>query len=395
MRGRRDLLLIVGGASVSTFGSTVTYVVIVIALSKHGPYAVSAALIAELLPVVLLAPLAGRLVDRVPNRMLLCAALGAQAVAVAGVAVLINHLPAALVLLFVLGAAGAVTTPAAMALLPHVTGDDDAGRGYAWLGTGRTAATLLGSLAASVLVTGPGVQVALLVDAATFAGYAALILAVRADRIPDIPGPSPDDGAGTAAGQALAGLRHLRRNPLLGVPVVSFAAMTLAAYTTNAAEIFFITDVLHARPAFLGVLGTCWGVGIIGGTSLAGRLRTGPALTVALAGGGLAMGAGVLTQALVPLPVLAAGCWVVAGFGLGLQTVAVQTLTQLHTPDDLRGRVFAANNAGYLGGILIGSSLGAPLVALSGPRVTFFAAGAATLAVALAPLLVLRRPERR
>ncbi|HYY10203.1 MAG TPA: hypothetical protein VE781_04650, partial [Kineosporiaceae bacterium] len=79
---RRDLLLLLAGALVSTTGSSVTVVAVLIHLRPYGAGWVSAAFVAEIAPVVLLAAPAGALVDRVRNRELLVAALAVQGAAV-------------------------------------------------------------------------------------------------------------------------------------------------------------------------------------------------------------------------------------------------------------------------------------------------------------------------
>src|SRR5665647_3130964 len=80
-----------------------------------------------LVPMVLLAPLTGRLVDRVPNRGLLLAAIALQGVPIL-VAALTGLAPGrAWVLvasLVVVGVGSSVASPTIAALLPHVSGEE-------------------------------------------------------------------------------------------------------------------------------------------------------------------------------------------------------------------------------------------------------------------------------
>ena len=78
MSNRRDLALLLAGAAVSTIGTSLTLLAVAIHLRPLGPVWVAVALAAEVVPMVLLAPLTGRLVDRVPNRGLLFAAIALQ-----------------------------------------------------------------------------------------------------------------------------------------------------------------------------------------------------------------------------------------------------------------------------------------------------------------------------
>jgi len=184
VKSRRDLALLVGGSGVSMFGSALTLIVVLFTLRHHGPFAIAAALVALELPVVLGSPLVGWLVDSWPNRRLMVVALAVQAATSAGLAFLLGNVAAAVLLLFLLGTGTALTAPAASALIPQVTGEDAATRGYALFATVRVAATLVGSTAGGVLVAGPGQRVALLIDAGTFAVQAGLLLLVHTERDP-------------------------------------------------------------------------------------------------------------------------------------------------------------------------------------------------------------------
>ena len=372
------------------FGSALTLIVVLFTLRHHGPFAIAAALVALELPVVLGSPLVGWLVDSWPNRRLMVVALAVQAATSAGLAFLLGNVAAAVLLLFLLGTGTALTAPAASALIPQVTGEDAATRGYALFATVRVAATLVGSTAGGVLVAGPGPRVALLIDAGTFAVQAGLLLLVHTERDPR-GDPTP---ANTPGGHALAGLGHLHRQRILLFAVLGLGVMVTAAVLVNVAEVFFVTAVLQAGAAVLGVLGTCWGLGMVAGSRLAGKLTSSRALIMGLCLGGMVMGAGLLAPAVAPtLPVTVLG-WIAGGLGNGAQNVTVQALARLHTPDPLRGRVFAATGAILVTGSLSGTVLAAPVVATFGARTTLAAAGTGSLSAAIAVLLLLAKQLR-
>ena len=79
-------------------------------------------------PVVLLAPFAGRLVDRVETRRVLLFVSLAQAVVAAGL-VFAGGLAPILVLAALLGAGAAIAGPAEAALVPATVAEDAAGEG--------------------------------------------------------------------------------------------------------------------------------------------------------------------------------------------------------------------------------------------------------------------------
>jgi len=112
---------------------------------------VAAILVAELLPFVLGAPLAGMLVDRLPNRRLLIAALVFQGVAIAAVAPLMGQPVFVVALVFLSGCGRAIAQPCISALLPHIAGEEAATRGYALLSTGRSLGNIAGVTGGALL----------------------------------------------------------------------------------------------------------------------------------------------------------------------------------------------------------------------------------------------------
>src|SRR3954454_3788831 len=123
----RDLKLLVGGSVASFAGDAMALVALTLRLQPHGAGWIGALLAAELLPGAVLAPLSGRLVDRVETRHLLVVVMSLQA----AVAVLLAfaRAPWLVVLLFaLLGTAAAFVSPASAAPVPAVTEPEGAAR---------------------------------------------------------------------------------------------------------------------------------------------------------------------------------------------------------------------------------------------------------------------------
>ena len=104
--------------------NTVALVVLVFRLTGSG-LGVSGAVIAEILPVLLLAPVAGAAVDRLPRVRVMVAADLWRA-ALAGVLPLGDrHLAVVYVIAFGLSAGGVFFNPASAAVLPAIVGKDE------------------------------------------------------------------------------------------------------------------------------------------------------------------------------------------------------------------------------------------------------------------------------
>ena len=370
---RRDLPLLLGGAAVSTIGSSVSILAVMVHLEDAGAVWVAASMAAELVPVVLLAPLAGRLVDRVPNRRLLLGSLLLQAVGLllaAFVGLRPGLLGVLLVGLAMVGAGLAVTSPTISALLPRVTGEAGATRAYGWYSVITQAGFLVGFAVSGVVVELTSVATALLLDAASFLVMTLAVLALRTERVPE-----PHDDV---VPSAWLGFVRIRQDALLLVAVSGIAAAILATVIVNVAEVFLILGEIGAGPAAYGVVTAFWpAAGILGGW-YAGRLIGDRALFRALAGASVVMGIALAGAGLAPSLVGVAVAWAVGGVAGSVQRVSVNALVRSRTPDAERGRVFAAVAAVFQTGNLTGLAAGAALVGLVGPRNSLFVSGVLT-----------------
>ena len=166
----RDLRLLAAATALSAAGDML--LVVVLALRVHeltgSGFAVAALFGALMVPVVLLAPLAGRLVDRVETRRLLLLVSLAQA-AVAGGLVFADGLAPILALTALLGAGAAVAGPAEAALVPAAVPATGLARANGWVETARYAGFTAGPLLAGVLTAAGGTELGLAANAVSFA----------------------------------------------------------------------------------------------------------------------------------------------------------------------------------------------------------------------------------
>jgi MFS family permease len=383
MRGTRDLLLVSGGAAVSAFGSALSTIVLLLHAQKLGPLAVAGVLVAGMIPVALGAPVAGTLVDRLPNRRLLISALLLQALATAAVAAVLDHLVLVLVLLLLIGCGTAVANPAASALVPKIAGENQSSRGYSWLATGRSAGLLAGTSAGALLVAGAGYGPALLIDAFTFAAEALALLNVRAER-----DPRGESSGEHARSGAMAGMAHIRRDPVLVVSVGDLAFAVGCIVLINVADPFYVVDVLHGNAVTLGAMQSCWVVGMLIGARAVARARTQRQLLLALGLAGSGIGLAACLPAAVPVMWVAALAWIVGGSSNSVQNVTHQALVRLRTPEALRGRVFAAASSALITANLLGTAASAGVVHLVGPRWAFAIGGTGAAMAGLSALVV-------
>lgn len=374
----------------STVGTSFTLMAVAIQVRPAGPAWVAAAMAAELVPAVVLAPVAGRLVDRVPNRSLLLGSLAVQgaAVALAATSGLGRGLELVLVACLVLvGLGSAVAVPTIAAMLPHVSGEEAATRAYGWYAAITQVGFLVGFATSGLLIEATSVRTALLLDAASFAALAAAVGLVRAHRV-----PVPDDDGEAAS--SWAGFAMLRRDRVLLVGVCGVSAAILVTVVVNVAEVFYVLEDIGAGPGAYGLVTALWpAAGVLGGW-WAGRLVGDRAMYLALAGGTVTMGL-ALAAAGADVSLVAVGIgWTVGGAANSVQRVALTALVRSRVADAVRGRTFAAVGAVIQVGNVVGLAAGAAIVGLVGARSSIVGAGVAAATVGVGIWALGRRGVR-
>jgi predicted MFS family arabinose efflux permease len=201
-----------------------------------------------------------------------------------------------------------------------------------------------------------------LVDAATFIGSAATLVALPFAEPPVAPREQD------VLREASAGLHHIARTKVLRELSIGVCAAMLVIGFSETLIFAIITSGVHRSPAFIGVLETFQGVGAIAGGVTAAALmrRIGD---VRLAGLGLALFAIACFGLLIPSlgGVLPSG--VVVGVGIAWAVVALATAYQRRSPQEVQGRVAAASNMLFSLPQTASIALGAALITLIDYRV--------------------------
>ena len=355
------------------------------------PAAVGVAVALQFLPMLVVGPLSGLLVDIFPKRsvMMVCQsvivllALGLAAWdATGGITVWIVYGSC-----IALGITSAIDGPARQVFVNEVVGD--AGLRPA-IGL-NNAIGQLGAMAGPAL---GGVVIAHAGSAAAFASNAFLGLLV----LGMIAGIRPallhaNAPAVRGRGQLLAGFRFVRDRPPL-LLVIALAGL-LGAFGMNGPVVLaaFAERVWHNGVAGFGMFNTVSAVGALAGALLAARLRTvGRKGIVAAAG---LFGLAQLVAALMPnLPSFTV-MLVVVGLMTLLFLTSAATAVQLEAGPEVRGRVMALYLPLLLGGHALGGLLAGWLTEQFGVRTGLVVTGALGMLSALVIGFLLWRNSRR
>jgi MFS family permease len=410
-----DVYLATAARGISTCGDFLAATALVLALQSAGAggMAVSGLLVAATLPLVLLAPLTGRLADRVDSRTLLVGAGLAQAASCAALAYA-EH-PALIIALAALLACGlAVTQPTLAALVPAMVRRADLARAGALNQTAGTLGALAGPALAGLLVGQFGVRPPLLLDAVSYLAIVAAGLLLRTRRggarpatpaPADAPAPAPDladppaPATARASADAPAPAWRLRQDPLLVAMVVTLAGVIGGVGAINVIEVFFIRETLGSSTTMYGVVTGAWTAGVLVGAWIFARLArrwaddgTLVLATLAMLGGCCLM---VLASAAVPAAQLLVPLWLIGGLCNGGDNVLNAVVLAHRVPPAARGRAFATLGAAVQGASMLGYLAGGVLLEHFAPRPLVAAAGIAGLLLVAGFTVPVRRVVRR
>lgn len=381
---------------VSTFGDTLHYIALVILVYQLTGQGVAVAVLvaAEIIPVLLLGPVAGVIIDRFSRKGIL---IGADLIRAALVLSLLwpQGVWHAYLVAAGLAAGNTFFNPTVQAVIPMLTTEEQrlAANSVAW-STGRLvqilAATLAGGLIALI-----GTDVAFGLNAATFVISALLLVRLHIPAHAGQIGAQAKQGIGSFFTEARAGLSfavqdHFVSRLLLVQSIASFAVGATGA----------LLIVLSERHLGLPPAGFAWLIGAIGVGALLGPLipnvlatdyRDARWLFVPYVIRGIG---DVLIAIFTPLPVALLILFI---YGLNTSTgvVVFNSTVQGAVPDRVRGRVFTMLDVSWNAMRLLSLAVGGLVVDRLGIQPLFWAGGTLLTLAGVLGLMLLGRYDFR
>jgi MFS family permease len=338
---------------------------------------VSALLIADFLPVILIGLLFAPLVDRLSRRRLLIVSDLVRA-AVFCVLPFAGSPGAIVALAGVVGIATGFFRPAVYAGMPNLVDDESLPEATSLLHTVENLTWMIGPVVGGIVLAVQGPDLAYGVNAVTFVVSALLLARIPAARLQS--GQVESRGHWRDIGD---GIRFvLASRPLLVVLVVWNIVM-LGNAAINVAEVVLAKVSLDGGDLGFGILVGAGGLGLTIGSFVAGTLVGRLGLGRLYAFGIVLMALGYGTAAAAPDIAVAVAAVVVAAMGNGAAVVCNALFVQRGAPDELRGRAFTvimSSNYALLG---LGMVVSGALTDAFGARWVWGGAAAAYLAAAL------------
>jgi hypothetical protein len=370
---------LLGSYTVNDLGDSIGVVALAILVyDRTGSVAPTAGffLVAKFLPALLATGLTAHL-DRFGLRKTLPAIYGIEAFVFAALAFLAAGDRFFLPLVLLLGAIDGTLAITGRGLTRGAVGvlllpKDLLSEGNALMNLGFAISSVFGAALAGGLIAAFGLSAALLVDAASFAAIAIVLLIAR-----DLPEVEHEDRTPWRK-RFVDGLQFARDFRPVRTLLIGQALVLMCFTIVVPIEVIYAKESLGTTDAGFGILVSSWGAGIVVGSLLYLWLKHRTGLLMILLSSA-AVGVAYLGMSQAGTLAVACAFSVLGGAGNGIQWVAVMTQLQEATPPEFQARMSGLLES--LGAAVpgVGFLAGGAIVALGSPRTAFACAGAGIL----------------
>jgi len=364
LRASRPFRRLWFGQVVSTFGGQLAFVAVMFQVwdqTKSSAWTGAVGL-AQALPLIVLGLFAGAAVDRFERRRFYLLTTAGQLITSALMAsqLVIGSVPVGVLLGLVAAQAafGAASGPVARSILPQLLPRELLAGGIALNRIAFQGAMLIGPAAGGLIVGAWGPGTAYLIDAITFTAALYGVLGLPVLRVEGEVRPGL---RGVVDGLAFVVSTPVIRGALITDLAVTVLSMPVSLFPALNAERF------GGDPRTLGLFLTSIAVGGVVASVLSGSFTRLPRPGVVMLIGAGSWGIALALFAFAPVPWIALAFLAVAGAADTVSVVARSTIVQLHTPNELLGRVAAAEQIVGSAGPNLGNVRGGITAELTSP----------------------------
>ncbi len=334
--------------------------------SGYQGVAVSAFLIARMIPPLLMRPLAGVLADRFDRKRLLIISDVLRALAVLGLLVTTQgpeYLPLIYVFTIMQFLVSSIFEPARNAIMPSVLYRHQLVIGNTLSSITWSAMLAIGAIAGGIVAEIFGIRAALFIDALTFLLSALLVMTVVIPLTPRSEiGQEQRRKLDKAKRTFADGIRHLRKHP--GTAAAIFVKSAQSVTNSDALLIIYGTQVFVLGDqgiTSMAILWAAFGVGAIVGPLVTNRFSDDSVkvLRRLITTGFVMIAVGWLLWGMSPSLEILALAVVVRSMGGSVNWTYSSVILQQIVPDEYLGRMFSLDFAGYelfqtLGIVMVG-----------------------------------------
>ncbi len=381
LRHSPNLRIYLTGHCISVIGTWVQRVAqdwLVLEITQNAA-ALGLSVAAQFVPMLLLGPYGGLLVDRLDRRRTIVATQavsGVLAVALATITLLdVVQLWSVLLLGLGLGLVTVLDVPARQAFIASMVEPADYANAQALASSVNNSGRLIGPAVAGVLIAAAGVGVAFIVNAASFVAVLVSLAVLKVDRL------SPSPRVPRGKGQVREGIAYLWGSPQLRVTILLVAVVAVFGQNFRVVLPLAAVELYGGDASTYGYLTSAIGLGALIGAFFSAGVHIPTSWSVLLTT--VAFGGVNIVAAFSPTLAMALAVM----FGVGITNIIFNTLARtvllLNTEPEMHGRIMAIHGQVFLGSTPIGGPLVGWLCELWGARAGFVIAGGTALLAAV------------
>jgi MFS family permease len=339
------------------------------------------------LPVLVLGPWGGVLADRFSKRKLLII----TQLTFASLALILGTLVATGVvrlwmvaaLAFSFGLVNVIDNPTRQSFVVEMVGESELKNAVTLFSSLVNLSRIIGPTIAGILIATIGLAPCFFVNGLSYGAVVIMLLVMRTSEL------HPAIRLARASGQVIAGLRYVWSTPVLRHVLVIMAIIGTLTYEFQVSLPMIAEFTFSGTASSYAALSASLGVGaVIGGLITASRKATSFYAVVLAA---LLFGAATLAASLMPTLGLTAVALMVVGFCSITFSAMGNTVLQLTSTPQMRGRVMSLWAIAFLGSTTIGGPLIGFIGQHVGPRWALATGGLAALVAGAYGVLALRR----
>ncbi|MBU1107783.1 MAG: MFS transporter [Candidatus Riflebacteria bacterium] len=326
--------------------------------AEHGGFSLGAFMVAGALPSLLFYKLIGRVVDRMPAKVMLVACDLSSAALMGYIAWCLSNETLTLEMAYIFGFLVAVAegffNPAITKCLPSLVSEEDLEQAVAYQASTQYLASFGGSVLGALLIAWLGIPLLVMINAISYVFSALIEMTLEfpetvsdkasadgtehIDSVETRPATEPENHDTDT--KAL-----WQKFPLLKQLLIGFGLVNFFATPTLVIVPLYVQKSLEGNATIMGLLEAALWIGILIGTFVAAMIRT-QGRTIRM--GSLSM---MIYGVCMIVPGLLINTWafglalMLAGASLGINNVKFVTLFQRVVPDQVKGRFFAAMQA--------------------------------------------------
>jgi MFS family permease len=341
----------------------------------------------QYIPMFLLGPYGGVLVDRFPRRKILYLTQGVAGLLalILGVLVLTGSVKIWMlyILALALGLTNALDNPARQKFSLEMVGKDQLQNAISLNATLVSLARAIGPAIAGVLILTLGIGLCFIANAISYIAVLVALMMMREKEMYLLPLVL------AKRGQVMEGFKYIKENPLIRDTLILISIIGTFSYEFQVVAPLFAKFTLNGNEMTYTIITTAMGVGsMIGGFFAASRKRTAPHILVDVC---LLFALSMFLVSLSPNLIIASICLALTG-ATSIILISLGNVTlQLESSPEMRGRVLALWAVGFFGSSAIGGPIIGWVCEVFNPRWGMAVGGFAAIFAAIVAIPTLKK----